>query len=80
MQDRSLQIMQLIQYPHVPLFSTVITNEFIGEVFYLSQHSMEGYEAMGFDVTQLTQDMEQSLFTIKTHMPIPVLVYGNAYQ
>ncbi len=29
---------------------------------------MDGYEAMGFDVTQLTQDMEQSLFTIKTNM------------
>ena len=47
------------------LFSTVITNEFIGEDFYVSQHSMDGYEAMGFDVTQLTQDMEQSLFTIR---------------
>ncbi len=41
---------------------------------------MDGYEAMGFDVTQLTQDMEQSLFTIKTNMPIPVLVYGDAFQ
>ncbi len=71
--------MQLIQYPHVSSFSTVITNEFIGEDFYLSQHSMDGYEALGFDVTQLTQDMEQSLFTIKTNMPIPVLVYGDAW-
>jgi hypothetical protein len=62
------------------LFSTVITNEFIGEDFYLSQHSMDGYEAMGFDVTQLTQDMEQSLFKIKTNMPIPVLVYGDAFR
>jgi hypothetical protein len=79
MQDRLLQIMQLIQYPHVSSFSTVITNEFIGEDFYLSQHSMDGYEALGFDVTQLTQDMEQSLFTIKTNMPIPVLVYGDAW-
>jgi hypothetical protein len=70
--------MQLIQYPHVSSFSTVITNEFIGEDFYLSQHSMDGYEAMGFDVTQLTQDMEQSLFSIKTNMPIPV--YGDAFQ
>jgi hypothetical protein len=26
---------------------------------------MDGYEAMGFDVTQMTQDVEQSLFTIK---------------
>ncbi len=60
MQDRLLQIIQLIQYPNVSLFSTDITNEFVGEGFYLSQHSMDGYEAMGFDVTQVTQDVEQS--------------------
>ena len=41
---------------------------------------MDGYEAMKFDVTQFTQDMEQSLFTIKTNMPIPVLVYRDAFQ
>jgi hypothetical protein len=41
---------------------------------------MDGHEAIGFDVTQLTQDMEQSLFTIKTKMPIPVLVYGDTFQ
>jgi hypothetical protein len=80
MQDWLLQIMQLMQYPHVSLFSTVITNEFIGEDFYLSQHLMDGYEAVGFDVTQLAQDMEQSLFTIKTNMPIPMLVSGDAFQ
>jgi hypothetical protein len=80
MQDHLLQIMQIIQYPHVSLFSTVITNHFIGEAFHLSQHSMDGYEAMGFDVTQLIQDMEQSLFTIKTNMPILMLVYGDAFQ
>ncbi len=61
-------------------FSTVIANEFIGGDFYVSQHSMDGYEAMGFDVTQLTQDMEQSLFTIRTNMPIPVLLNGVAFQ
>ena len=52
--------MQLIQYPNVSLFSTVFINHFIGKEFYLSQHSMDGYEAMGFDVTQVTQDLEQS--------------------
>jgi hypothetical protein len=41
---------------------------------------MDGYEAMGFDVTQLTQDIEQSLFTIKTNVSIPVLVYGDDFQ
>ncbi len=80
MQDRLLQIMQLIQYPHVSLFSTVITNEFIGEDFYLSQHSMDGYEAMELDVIQLTQDVEQRLLTIETNMPIPMLVYGDAFR
>jgi hypothetical protein len=80
MQDGLLQIMQLIQYPHVSSFSTVITNEFVGEGFYLSQHSMDSYEAMGFDVTQVTQEVEQSLFTIMTNMPIPVLVYGDTFQ
>jgi hypothetical protein len=41
---------------------------------------MDGYKAMGFDVTQLTQDMEQSLRIIKTNIPIPMLVYGDSFQ
>ena len=41
---------------------------------------MDGYNAIGFDVTQSTQDEEQSVFRIKTNMPIPVLVYGDAFQ
>jgi hypothetical protein len=35
---------------------------------------------MGFDATQLTQDEEQSLFTIKTNMLIPMFVYGDSFQ
>ncbi len=46
MQNWLLQIMQSIQHPHVSLFFTVITNEFVGEGFYLSQHSTDGYEAI----------------------------------
>jgi hypothetical protein len=80
MQDQLLQIMQLIQYSYVSSFSTVITNEFIGKDFSLSQHSMDGYEAMGLDVTQFTQNVEQNLFTIITNMPIPVLVFGDTFQ
>jgi hypothetical protein len=79
-QDGLLQLMQLIQYHHASLFSTVITYHLIGEEFCLCQTSIDGYKAMGFDVTQLTQDEEQSLFTIKTNMPIPVLLYGDSFQ
>jgi hypothetical protein len=80
MQDQLLQLVQSIQYRHASLFSTIITNEFIGEEFCLGQTSINGYEAMGFDVTQLTQVEEQSLFTIKTNMPIPMFLYGDSFQ
>ncbi len=72
--------MQLIQYHNVSSFSTVITNKFIGEEFCLGQTSINGNEALGFDITQLTQEEEQRLFTIKTNMPIPMLVYGDSFQ
>ncbi len=72
--------MQLIQYHHMSSLTTVITNHFIGEEFCLGQTSINGYKAMGFDGTQLTQNEEQSLFTIKTNMPIPMLVYGDSFQ
>jgi hypothetical protein len=48
--------------------------------FCLENPSINGYKAMGFDVTQLTQDVEQSGLTIKTDMPIPMLVYGDSFQ
>jgi hypothetical protein len=72
--------MQLIQYCHVSLFSTAITNQFIGDEFYLSSNSQDGYVGMGFDVTQLTQDVDQCLFTIKANMPISMLVYEDSFQ
>jgi hypothetical protein len=72
--------MQLILNHHALSFSTIITNHFIGEEFCLGQTSIDGYKAMGFYVTQLTQDEEQSLFTIKTNMPIAMLVYGDSFQ
>jgi hypothetical protein len=80
MQDQLLQLMKLIQYCHQSSFSTVITNHFIGEESCLGQTFINGYKAMGFDVTQLTPDEEQSLFTIKTNMQIPMLEYGDAFQ
>jgi hypothetical protein len=50
----------------------MITNEIIGEEFYLSPNSFDGYQATGYDATQLTQDEQQSLFTIKTNMSTPI--------
>jgi hypothetical protein len=35
---------------------------------------------MGFNVSQLTQDEEPSLFTLNTDKPIPMFVYGDSFQ
>ena len=44
MQDRVLQVMQLIQYQNHSTFSTTITNNFIGVDVQLSKMSLNGYE------------------------------------
>ena len=79
MQDRVLQLMQLIQYRKYSSFSTSITNNFIGVDVQLSKISENGYESMGFDVKSLTQERDQDQFTITTRKPIPLSVYDDRY-
>ena len=70
MQDRVLQLMQLIQFWSNGTFETAITNKLIGHDVVLDKISRNGYELMGFDTTPLTQDTKQDLFTIKTRYRI----------
>ena len=79
MQDRVLQLMQLIQYRNYSTFSTSITNNFIGVDVQLAKISLNGYESMGFDVRSLTQDRDQEQFTIATQTPIPLAIYDDRY-
>ncbi len=73
--------MQLIQYQYYSMFSTSITNNFIGVDVQLYKMSLNGYESMGFDVRSLTltQDRDQEQFTITTQKPIPLAVYDDRY-
>jgi hypothetical protein len=81
MQDRVLQLMQLIQFRSNGNFQTAITNKFIGlgHDVVLDKISRNGYESMGFDASPVTQDKEQDLFTIKTRYPIPLAVHTDRY-
>jgi hypothetical protein len=79
MQDRVLQIMQLIQFCHSFKFSVTITNNFIGDNVDITKWSLAGYKAMRFDVTPLTQDTGQNLFSFGTEYPIPVAFYYDCY-
>ncbi len=49
-------------------------------IYILIPNPLFYWSVQQFDVTQLTQDGEQSLFTIKTNMPIPMVVYGDIFQ
>ncbi len=79
MQDRILQLMQLIQFWSNGNFQTAITNKFIRHDVVLDKIPRNGYESMGFDASPLTQDKEQDLFTIKTPHPIPLARYYDRY-
>jgi hypothetical protein len=56
-----------------------ITNNFIGNDVDVTKWSLAGYEAMGFNVTPLTQDTNQNLFSFGTEYPIPVAFYYDCY-
>ncbi len=71
--------MQLIQFCHSFNFLVTITNNFIGDNVDITKWSLAGYKAMGFDVTPLTQDTDQNLFSSGTEYPIPVDFYYDCY-
>ncbi len=54
-------------------------NNFIGNDVDITKWSLAGYEAMGFDVTPLTQDTNQNLFSFGTEYPIPVVFHYDCY-
>ncbi len=54
-------------------------NNFIGNDVDITKWSLAGYEAMGFNVTPLTQDTDQNLFSFGTEYPTPVAFYYDRY-
>jgi hypothetical protein len=77
MQDRILQIVQLIQYRISPLFSMVVTN-FIGEEVTSDENSVCGYKMMGFET--MGEDEESNIFSLRLEVPISFSVFGDSYS
>jgi hypothetical protein len=73
MQDRILQIVQLIQYSISQLFSMVITINFIGEEVTLDENSVCGYKMVGFKT--IGEDEESKIFSLRLEVPIPFSVF-----
>jgi hypothetical protein len=82
MQDRLLQLVQIYQYQaHKIKFLMIISNELVGVDITLNYFSRFGYNAMGFDTSNVTQDCDITdvYFGIMTHCLIPVLQYGDSF-
>jgi hypothetical protein len=82
MQYRLLQWVQIYQYQvHKTKFLAIISNELVGVDITLNYSSCFGYNAMGFDTSNVTQDRDYTdgYFGIMTHCPIPVLQYGDSF-
>jgi hypothetical protein len=78
MQDRILQIVQLIQHRIRHLFSILITNNFIGEEVTLDENSVCGYKMMEFKT--LSEDKESNIFSLRLELPIQFSVFGDSYS
>ncbi len=80
MLDRLLQFIQLIRFCESKVFTTTITNKFIGKEATIDQVSIDGYSSMGFNVQSLTQVIVKGEFNIVTNDPIPLIEYGDLYS
>ena len=80
MSDRLLQFIQLIRFCESKVFTTTITNKFIGKEATIDQVSIDGYSSMGFNVQSITQAVVEGEFNVVTNNPIPLIEYGNSYS
>ena len=87
MQDRLLQLVQLMQFGKNQSFLLALTNKFVGSEVILSHDSLNGYQALGFDVQALgvdvstsKQNMMEDEFTIHTDMPICIVQFSDAFM
>jgi hypothetical protein len=87
MQDRLLQLVQLIQFGKNQSFLLALTNKIIGSEVILSHDSINGYQALGFDVqalgvdvSSLKQNKMEDEFIIHTDMPICIVQFSDAFM
>ena len=87
MQDCLLQLVQPMQYGKNQSFLLALTNKIVGSEVILSHDSINGYQALGFDVQALgvdvstsKQNMMEDEFTIHTDMPIRIVQFSDAFM
>jgi hypothetical protein len=63
MQDRLIQLLQLMPYWKNESFSLKLTNTVIGSDVKINQDSIHGYMGLGFDMSNFNEDSSGDVYT-----------------
>jgi hypothetical protein len=80
MQDRLMQLLQLMQFWKTEPFSFSLTNKVIGSDVKINQDSIHGYMGLGFDMSNLNEDGSGGVYTIGINMPIRMVQYRDSFS
>jgi hypothetical protein len=80
MQDRLMQLLQMMQFWKVESFAVSLTNKIIGSDVKINQDFIDGYEGLGFDMSTFNEDGFGDVFTIGINMPIYMVQYRNSFS
>jgi hypothetical protein len=80
MQDRLMQILQLMQFWKTESFAVSLTNKIIGSDVKINQDSIDGYFGLGFDMGTFNKDGSGDVYTIGISMPIPMVQYHDSFS
>jgi hypothetical protein len=80
MQDRLMQLLQLMQFWKTESFAIRLTNKVIGSDVKINQDSIDGYEGLGFDMSTFNEDCSGDVCTIGISMPIRMVQYCNSFS
>jgi hypothetical protein len=80
MQDRLMQLLQLMQFWKVDSFAVSLTNKVIDSDVKINQDSIDGYEGLGFDIITFNEDSSGDVYTIGINMPIRMVQYRDSFS
>jgi hypothetical protein len=80
MQDRLMQLLQLMQFWKVELFAVSLTDKIIGSDVKINQDSIDGYEGLGFGISTFNEDGSGDVYTIGISMPICMVQYCGSFS
>jgi hypothetical protein len=80
MQDRLMQLLQLMQFWKTDSFAVSLTNKVIGLDVKINKDSIDGYFGLGFDMSTFNEHGSGNVYTIGISMPICMVQYCDSFS